>query len=611
MNFRIPMIRTALALGLPNLARVVIYRFAVRTGLHPVRRLRAEIPRGPFFSYDNASHVDVPVSREWNGALDLFGWHLCPVSDIPPDWHQHPLTGQRHEGAGMPWWQIPDFISGFGDVKAIWEASRFAWVLTFVQHIREGQPGMLDRLNAWLSDWCEKNPPYLGPNWKCGQEASIRVMHLAMAAYLLEDSLDQPRGLADLIQLHLERIEPTVGYAMAQDNNHGTSEAAALFIGGSWLQRLGIDKGRSCYRRGLKLLENRVTRLIEKDGSFSQYSLNYHRLLLDTLSIVEIWRQHLGLPEFTREYQGRVAAASRWLMAMVDPHTGDGPNFGANDGARLLPLTNSDYRDFRSSVQMSMALFAGEKAYPEDGPWNVQLAWLRVGLPKELAKENGSRLFDDGGYGLLKRGRAMVLLRYPRFRFRPAHADALHLDFWLEGTNFLRDAGTYSYNTGPEWLAYFPGTVSHNTVQLDDRDQMPRLSRFLFGDWLETGALRPLIAESNGTTFGAVYQDSRGGRHQRYIQLSDDSLIVRDEVSGFLDRAVLRWRVRPGQWQLQSNCLTDGRHVLSVSGTIPIARIELVQGWESRYYLQKNRVPVLEVEINEPGILTTEYHWKI
>lgn len=50
----------------------------------------------------------------------------------------------------------------------------------------------------------------------------------------------------------------------------------------------------------------------------------------------------------------------------------------------------------------------------------------------------------------------MAMLRYPRFRFRPSQADALHLDLWLEGRNLLRDAGTYSYNTESAWLSYFP-----------------------------------------------------------------------------------------------------------------------------------------------------------
>ena len=42
-----------------------------------------------------------------------------------------------------------------------------------------------------------------------------------------------------MITLHLVRIAATLPYAIAQDNNHGTSEAAALFIGGAWLDATG------------------------------------------------------------------------------------------------------------------------------------------------------------------------------------------------------------------------------------------------------------------------------------------------------------------------------------------------------------------------------------
>jgi hypothetical protein len=73
----------------------------------------------------------------------------------------------------------------------------------------------------------------------------------------------------------------------------------------------------------------------------------------------------------------------------------------------------------------------------------------------------------------------------------------------------------------------------------------------------------------------------------------------------------LRWRVKPGNWCLDGNAITDGTHSLSVHATVPLTSIELVNGWESRYYLKKSSLPVLEVEIKEPGILTTEYRWRL
>ncbi|MFZ4801581.1 MAG: heparinase II/III family protein [Chlorobium sp.] len=593
-----------------NLVRVVAYSLGVKLGLNPVRRLRATVPTAPFFKEvaGNAS-CQLPAPTHWQQEVRYFGFYPVPVSESPPDWHLNPMAGIRVTAPERLWWTIPDFDDSVGDIKTIWEASRFDWVLAFAQRARSGEEAELQRLNAWLADWCRKNPPYCGPNWKCGQEASIRVMHLCMAVLIL-GQIDQPsKGLIDLIRLHLQRIAPTISYSMAQDNNHGTSEAAALFLGGSWLAAQGVSEGKQWQKTGREWLENRVARLIDPDGSFSQYSLNYHRMMLDTLSMVEVWRRQLGLEQFSTLFAMRAAASVQWLYAMVDPQSGDAPNLGSNDGARLLPLTETDYRDYRPSVQLGMVLFTGEQAYAKSGPWNEQLAWLGIALPQKVAKLPGNQVFDGGGYAVLRREKAMALLRYPRFRFRPSQADALHIDLWHDGENLLRDGGTFSYNTDSQWLAYFPGTAGHNTVQFDDRDQMPRLSRFLFGDWLTTESLESLAEHDHETTFGAAYRDGVGARHRRSVRLADNRMIIVDELSGFTGKAVLRWRLKPGRWHLEGQCMTDGEHLLSVTSTVAVARIEQVSGWESRYYFQKTALPVLEVEIHEPGILTTEYHW--
>lgn len=210
----------------------------------------------------------------------------------------------------------------------------------------------------------------------------------------------------------------------------------------------------------------------------------------------------------------------------------------------------------------------------------------------------------------IRRGPAFALLRYPRFRFRPSQADALHLDLWLAGANHLRDAGSYGYNAGDEALAYFSGTASHNTVQFDDRDQMPRLGRFLFGDWLEAEAVRPVTETPEAVTAAAGYTDRQGASHQRRVWLSAAGLRVEDRVTGFARRAVLRWRLAPGDWRLEGTTVRRGDVTLSVTASVPIARMELVQGWESRYYLQREAVPVLEVEIRASGKLVSDYRFE-
>lgn len=601
---------TAWSLGLPSLGRVLLYRAGIMAGFNPVRRLTAVSPKGPFFHSSKLQLADCTATSAWCGAASLFGYWTVQLSDeAPPDWHRNLLNGRSIKSPERSWWQIPDFDPETGDIKVIWEASRFDWVLAFAQRMAAGDAKALDQMNQWLSDWCDKNPPYCGPNWKCGQEASIRIMHLAMASLLTGQHTASAGALLDLIRVHLQRIAPTISYAMAQDNNHGTSEAAALFIGGSWLARHGVKEGQRWMRLGRRWLENRAARLIGSDGSFSQYSLNYHRVMLDTFSMVEVWRKCLELPRFSERWYSRVLAATDWLYAMINSYNGDGPNVGANDGARLLQLTDTDYRDYRPAVQLAMALFGGARAYECEGSWNQPLYWLGLDVPERVSSRPATHVFDEGGFAVLRRGQAMTMLRYPRFRFRPSQADALHVDLWLGDRNLLRDAGTYSYNTDAQWLNYFPGTASHNTVQFDDRDQMPRLSRFLFGNWLKTSYLEPLRECDDSTSFAAGYRDGWGAAHKRHIQLMEHCLKITDHVEGFQRKAVLRWRLEPGDWSIEGNIVTDGKHRLEIGAMIPIARLELTLGWESRYYLQKEQVPVLEVEVHQSGVLTTEYHW--
>ena len=208
----------------------------------------------------------------------------------------------------------------------------------------------------------------------------------------------------------------------------------------------------------------------------------------------------------------------------------------------------------------------------------------------------------------------MVMLRYPRFRFRPSQADALHLDLWLHGENLLRDAGSYSYIAEAHWLSYFSGTASHNTVQFDDRDQMPRISRFLLGDWLKTSFIKALRSNDSGVYFAAGYRDNQWASHRRHVHLESSFLHVIDEVQGFKHKAVLRWRLKPASWTLERRgdgiCATDGIHTLTINASTPILRFELVPGWESHHYLEKKQVPVLEVEISSAGAFTSSYRWR-
>jgi hypothetical protein len=296
---------------------------------------------------------------------------------------------------------------------------------------------------------------------------------------------------------------------------------------------------------------------------------------------------------------------------MIEPSSGDGPNLGANDSALPYRLGPDINRDFRPSLQFASVIFLGSSALAR-GPWDEPLLWLGFpprSLEPPWLQKRASRFFEEGGYVVFfsEPGTdARLLLRAPSARFRPSQADALHLDLWWKGQNILRDGGSYSYAQGGEIAETLAGVPGHNTVQFDDHDQMPRLGRFLYGAWVQVAGSPAITKSADAQSWAGSYTDGWGARHKRTVTLRANTLSVLDQVQGFKQRAVLRWRLAPGDWSLDETGCVSSMARIWIGSSTPIRRMSLESGWESRHYLEKTAVPVLEVEIGEsPAALTT------
>ncbi|MEQ9567664.1 MAG: heparinase II/III-family protein, partial [Pseudomonadales bacterium] len=289
----------------------------------------------------------------------------------------------------------------------------------------------------------------------------------------------------------------------------------------------------------------------------------------------------------------------------------DVPNVGANDGARIIPLTDTDYRDFRPSVQLATSVFHGAAAYSKAGEYDYTLTWLNVQKPARRRDVRGTRDYPEGGFVVMRRESVMLMLRYPVFRFRPSQSDLLHLDLWSQNINLLRDAGTYSYNSGDKFQDYFGSVQAHNTIQFDDRDQMPKLSRFLYGAWPKMRHKVTPHLQNGSDIFQVGYKDWLGAEHLREVRLSDASLMVVDTVSGFEKQAVLRWRLCPGEWKLRNNEVASVLARIVITADDKELSLRLVEGWESRYYSQKTPVLVLEATVRNSCKITSEIYFSL
>lgn len=617
MTKRISRAMTLLSLGPRSVARVAAYRLGLKLGVHPVLAVKGVTADGPFFAEPEVVPCgarppprsrDVRMFSRWPVTLDFAG----------VDWTVNPLTGSRFKGPLRSWWKYPDFDSGVGDIKGIWELSRLDWILPLAQRARLGEPGALADLNKGLASWTDGNPAYLGPNWKCGQEASLRILHLAAASLVLGQHRSLEPGLAALIETHLRRIGPTVGYALGQNNNHATSEAAALYIGGSWLVDRGIHGASQWFRTGRKMLETTVEHLIGEQGSFSQHSVNYHRVMLDSLCMVETWRRQLGLPALSQRWYRKLGLAASWLHALTDDRSGETPNIGPNDGARLLVLADCEYRDFRPTVQWSSALFRDVRAYATNGHWDHTLQWLGLSLPRESSQSSETLLADDGGFAILRKAGAIAVLRYPRYRFRPTECDALHVDLIQDGIPLLVDSGTYSYAAPLTLIDQIAGTAGHNTIQFGQREQMPRLGRFLLGEWLRTDATPTLSVNKGRLSVAAAYCGGANERHDRRITLGEDHLEIQDRFDGGGLTPRIRWRLGTAGWHLtgagtgnagQVRFENSAGHALILESDEGPLHCELGAGIQSRHYLEKTAISTIEVSARIVGGLRTIYQW--
>lgn len=607
---------TIQSLGLANVLRVLSYRLKVSTGYFALSQPIKPFPRtGQLFTPSNRpqKHFLPPSPSDdteqlLHGNLPFFSNRHFQMG-TPPNWFLNPYTGKRVPNT-THWSRSSTFA--YGDVKIIWESSRFDWALKLAAAYNQtGKQVYLDTLNKWGQDWLDKNPLNRGPNWKCGQETSIRLLNMLLSTLLLSSDSPQDGLLRIVIERHCQRISTTLDYAVAQQNNHSISESAALYIAGAWLLSHNHSKrAERWHRTGKYLLETQTHRLIKPDGTFSQYSTNYHRLMLDMLCQAELWRRQLGLQPLNSGFYERAKLATNWLTEISDLSTGNAPNWGENDGARLFELSDASFSDYRTTIQNSNALFHNKRVLSK-GPWDLMLKLFKS--PSSYAETStllttAAQDFPSGGLTIFKLCDISMLIRYANFCFRPGHADIFHVDMSVAGKNLLRDGGTYSYNTDPHWRNYFTEEPAHNTIQFDDNCMMPRLGRFIFGDWV-TMETQPTINTSADTLewSGSYRQRTSRARHTRSISLQGKTCRITDEIDGFKSKAILRWRLSPDKWSLTQNICTGPRARIKIESSAPGTVINLESGWESLHYLEKTKLPVLTVlTTNKPTTIVSE-----
>ncbi len=493
-------------MGLRYVSYRVKYEFLKRSGL-----LKKRFPTSPpyqqyisieqwksqkvNFFFDDSEEIKVKrvidkdlkakVNDIKEGKFLLFNSKITQLG-LKYDWVTNP-DSQHKYNRNKHWTEIADYSKEAGDIKYVWEKSRFSYLYDIIRndfHLGEDSSKFVfDEIESWI----EANPINCGPNYRCSQEMSLRVLNWLFALHYYKNSPTLTAAIFDKIQFviywHLHHIYNNIDFSrIAVRNNHAITETLTLYLSGILLPTL---PGAKIWKeKGKKWFEEEIEYQIYEDGTFLQYSMNYHRIVIQLLTWGIVLSEKNG-EKFNNTVYDRAEKSVKFLRTAMIEESGWLPNYGANDGALFFGLSNTHYRDYRPQIQAlasALGIDTGIKEMYEDKHW--------YGIDKKNQNDwhpaNGEHSFVLGGYYIIREDDTLTFIKCGSYKDRPSQADNLHIDIWYNGKNVLIDAGSYKYNTDAETIRYFSGTRSHNTVMLGNFDQMLKGGRFIWYFWSQS-----------------------------------------------------------------------------------------------------------------------------
>ncbi len=630
-------------IGFTDLFFYAFYQFQLHTG-----KIRNRTPLEGYPSInippDHQPCLDL-FSSNWNKVHEENTWSLFQLSSILPNSGSFrpfggisiPLTLNPPLHQLRHWTEYSNTIDTI-DIKKVWEPARFSWAIDLAHTFSINNNGN-DAEFFWnkVEEFTSSNPVNCGPNWVSAQEVALRLIAWIIALGAIKDATattpQRVIKITDHIWQHARRILPTLNYARSQNNNHILSEALGLVFAGDFLQTV-TPKAVKLLKKGESEFEQSLLKQIEEDGTYSQHSANYHRMMLQLTLLYDTHLRKNGrkLPAKVKQ---RLAMATRWLIAQMDSTSGRLPNLGHNDGSLILSLGCREYRDYRPTAQAASLAFLGEPCLPP-GPWDLLATWLELAPPnKDLFLLQAT----SPAIRKVQHGSMWGTLRGVKFHGRPAHVDQLHVDLWWEGINIARDAGTFSYNDPNPWQNALDSTRVHNTVTIDSNDQMTRVGRFLWLD--QANAIWESTADPNRISAKHDGYRKIGYVHKRSLELiPNSSFVVTDLLEAHKKDLrehtfTLHWLLPDWKWKFENENLflnQNNRNILihiragkeqGHSNIEPVdvslirggqtllgLRQDPILGWESDTYGEKHAALSYSLFFKTAGSIQITTEWK-
>lgn len=555
---------------------------------------------------------------------------------FPPAWNTDFVSGVTWEQSSQH--DVVRVRFDGSDVKVPYELSRLQFLpILGKAHVLTRSDIYRQAAKELFSDWLRCNPVGVGVNWTLAMEAALRGMSVCFLLALLRPFRpDEEHWLSDVrtsLWHHLQFIETHIEFSHFIRSNHYLSNIVGLCCISAFLEGKPMAARLSRYKG---LVEREILLQVRPDGCDYESSTGYHLLVTQMFTSHALLMRALCL-RTSREFEARLRAMYRALADLAD---GDGrvPNAGDCDDGRVEWLTD-DLKQMelpasdKYSLNISNQLGIGTALFDEDyGGAIADARWygeIRSTRPHISARRRAP-VFPHSGIAIARRGKAHLwFFNMPNGingKGSHTHNDKLSVTLSLDGKELLCDSGTGVYTRDPAVRNRMRSTQAHNTVMVDQAEQnaysLSKDRLFRMGD---DARVTPIVCHRDDThdLFRACHTGYArlGVSHTRTVSLSDNGLVIEDELRGDARRHDLclfyhipnSWNVMhtPGTTDQISFSIDGPEHVtLSVYAGLHLdATCDLVH--ISRTY--GTLVPAKRLTISGssvlPAVLRTEIRW--
>ncbi|MDX1952730.1 MAG: heparinase II/III family protein [Verrucomicrobiota bacterium] len=412
------------------------------------------------------------VDRILNGKWKAFG-HLEINVDNPPHWHTDYLIGRDYKSRKSSFKLDHREQEGGGDIKMIWEPSRWYQVVRLAQGAYFlGHQVAAERCLEWIESWVKENPPYQGLNWTSALETGMRLMQFTWIDALLASSgVPQER----LERLRRAVLPPHFWYTLrylssgSSANNHLLGEIAGLTLAlARWpsLNELGIE-----LEELNTMFEREVLLQFAADGGNMEQALGYHLFSWEFCWQTAKALEASGNP-ISGEARTRLERAGHFYAKLKARN--DSWDFGDSDNAYVTPF----FLEEEHCAEEWREWFLGGTSP------GIELWWGRFRQPA-MPRSGEWELFPSSGYATFHNAQVGA-----RFDFSPlgflaiaahGHLDALHLSLSWKGTPVVIDPGTGAYYADKTARNHLASWQAHNGPHLFEGKFPERKGGFMWG----------------------------------------------------------------------------------------------------------------------------------